>query len=142
MQRTIQINQLLMEREDHLVEIFELERQIGIVLGGASHPLEAPMDLPSKQKRKKAKRKKAAAPKSPPPLRLRKLDPDTESAYRISYLQNGEEKSEIHTDPRPLVLLANTPLPHVQVQRIETVQSAEENQWNAVETLLEVPGVE
>ncbi len=142
MQKTIHINQLLIEREDHLVEIFELERQIGIVLGGASYPLEAPADLPSQQKRKKAKRKKPVAAKKPSVLRLRKLDPETESAYRVVYLQNDEEKTEIHTDPRPLALLANTPLPHVQVQLIETVQFAEENQWSAVETLFEAPGTE
>ena len=133
MNQTIQINQLLMEREDRLVELFDLERQINSVFG-EPYPLAPPANLPSLQKRKKPRRKAAA---KTAPLRLRKLDAETEKAYRITYLENGTEVTEIHIDPRPLALLLNTALPNLIVQRIETVQSTGSNEWKRVETLHE-----
>jgi hypothetical protein len=139
MNNQIQINQKLMEREDRLVEIFDLERQINGILGGEPFPLVPPDGLPSRQKRKKSKRK--AAPKKAAPLRVRKLDPDTETAYRIEYLQNDETCIEIHTDSRPLALLLNTKLPTIGIQRIETVQSAEEGEWAVIEVLYVESGV-
>ena len=94
------------------------------------------MDLPSTQKRKKKTRKKnKIAPQATPP-KLRKLDPEKESAYRITYLDQAEEKTEIHTDPRPLNLLLSTPLPDLQILQIETVQSSD-NEWASVEMLFE-----
>ena len=135
MQNQIQINQKLMEREDRLVEIFDMERQINGILGGEPFPLAPPDTLPSRQKRKKPKRK--AAPKKAAPLRVRKLEPETETAYRIEYQQNEEICIEIHTDPRPLALLLNTPLPNLGIQRIETVQPTADGEWNAVEILFE-----
>jgi hypothetical protein len=136
MQKQVQINQLLMEREDHLVEVFELERQIGIVLGGAAaYPFALPVDLPSCRKCKKVKRKKVGTAETNTAFRLRKLDPETESAYRITYFENETEKVEIHPDPRPLALLVNTPLLHLSVLCIETVQAERENGWAVVETL-------
>ena len=133
MNKQIQINQKLMEREDRLVEIFDQERQINGILGGEPYPLAPPDVLPSRQKRKKPKRK--AIPKTPAPLRVRKLDPDSEAAYRIEYRQNDETCIEIHTDPRPLALLLNTKLPTLGIHRLETVQSTEENEWAVVEVL-------
>jgi hypothetical protein len=136
MQNQIQINQKLMEREDRLVELFDLERQINGILGGEPYPLAPPDTLPSLRKRKKPKKRKAA-PKKAAPLRVRKLDPETESAYRITYRQNDETCVEIHTDPRPLALLLNTELPTLGIDRIETVQPAEDGEWTVVETLFE-----
>ncbi|MDF7807806.1 hypothetical protein P4E94_10190 [Pontiellaceae bacterium B12219] len=136
MSNQIQINQKLMEREDRLVEVFDLERQINGILGGEPYPLAPPDTLPSLQKRKKPKKRKAASKKAAP-LRVRKLDPETESAYRIEYRQNDETCIEIHTDPRPLALLLNTELPTVGIDRIETVQPAENGEWTVVETLYE-----
>lgn len=135
MNSQIQINQKLMEREDRLVEVFDLERQINSILGGEPYPLVPPDALPSRQKRKKPVRK--ATPKKAAPLRVRKLEPETESAYRIEYQQNGETRVEIHTDPRPLALLLNTPLPTIKIQRIETVHPADAGEWNPIETLFE-----
>ena len=133
MSTQIQINQKLIEREDRLVEIFDLERQINGILGGEPFPLVPPVALPSRQKRKKPQRK--AVQKKAAPLRVRKLEPNSESAYRIEYQQNDEPRVEIHTDPRPLALLLNTELPTIEIQRIETVQSAEDGEWIAVEIL-------
>ena len=135
MNNEIQINQKLMEREDRLVEIFDLERQINGILGGEPYPLVPPDALPSRQKRKKPKRK--TAQKKAAPLRVRKLNPETEAAFRIEYQQNDETYCEIHTDPRPLVLLLNTPLPALGIQRIETVQATDEGEWTVVEVLYE-----
>ncbi|MDF7800181.1 hypothetical protein P4C99_11950 [Pontiellaceae bacterium B1224] len=136
MSNQIQINQKLMEREDRLVELFDLERQINGILGGEPYPLAPPDTLPSLQKRKKPKKRKAA-PKKATALRVRKLDPETESAYRIEYRQNDETCIEIHTDPRPLALLLNTELPTVKVARIETVQAVDDGEWTVVEVLFE-----
>ncbi|MEI6892815.1 MAG: hypothetical protein V5783_11650 [Pontiella sp.] len=133
MSNQIQINQKLMEREDRLVELFDLERQINGILGGAPYPFVSRDTLPSRQKRKKPARK--TAPKKAAPHRVRKLDPETEAAYRIEYLQNDETCIEIHTDPRPLALLLNTPLPTLGLQRIETVQSENEGEWTVVDVL-------
>lgn len=137
MSNKIQINQKLMEREDRLVEVFDLERQINAILGGDPYPLVPPDSLPSRQKRKKPKRK--AAPKKPAPIRLRKLDPENETAYRIVYIDHDVEKIEIHTDSRPLALLINTPLPHIELLCIETVQAAPESQWTAIDLLFGSP---
>lgn len=131
----IQINQKLMEREDQLVEVYDLERQIHAILGGDPYPLTPPDCLPSRQKRKKASRK--AAPKGPAPVRLRKLDPEQEAAYRICYLEHEVEKTEIHTDSRPLTLLINTDLPHIRVLGVDTVQADAAGGWNSVEPLYE-----
>ncbi len=133
MQNQIQINQLLMEREDRFVEVSELERQIHLILGGDPYPLAAPDMLPSRQKRKKPKRPPAET--KAVPVRVRKLDPETEAAYRICYLDNDVEKTEIHTDPKPLAVLANTALPNLTVQQIETVQRSDSGGWIPVEIL-------
>jgi hypothetical protein len=131
----IQINQQLMEREDRLVEVFELERQINAILGGDPFPLAPPDGLPSRQKRKKKPRRKAAAAPKAAPLRLRKLDLESESAYRIVYRDGDEEKTELHTDSKPLAVLANTPLPRIDVLRIETVRRVARDRWETVEIL-------
>ena len=133
MHKQIQINQKLMEREDRLVEIFDLERQIHSILGGEPYPLAASDDLPSRQKRKNPKRK--AAPKKPAALRVRALDLVTEKAYRIIYLQDNEEISELHFDFKPLALLLNTPLPRTKILRLETICQTEDGQLEAVELL-------
>jgi hypothetical protein len=132
MSSTIQINQLLMEREDRLVELFDLERQITAILG-QPYPLAPPADLPSLQKRKKAR--KQPATRTTARIRLRKLDPDRETAYRITYLENSTEKIEIHFDARPLALLINTPLPNLEVLRVETVQPDAKGLWTPVDVL-------
>ena len=131
MNKTIQINQMLMEREDRLCDVLALERQINTILG-QPYPFTIPVDLPSRQRRKKPKRK--AAPRAVAIVRLRKLD-ETEAAYRIVYLDQNIEKTEIHTDPKPLVLLLNTPPPNVAVLNIETIRATEAGEWETVENL-------
>lgn len=132
MQNQIQINQKLMEREDLLVDVFDLERQINVILGGEPYPLTPPDGLPSRRKRKKPKRK--AAPKKAPAVRLRKLDPGTEKAYRIEFMENGHPKTEIHFDARPAALLINTDLPHLRILKVETIAGDK----SVVETLYEL----
>lgn len=117
MEKGIQINQLLLERESCLSEVFDLEQQISIVLG-QRYPFDPPVDLPSMQKRKKTRKEK---PKKTNPIRLRELDPATEYAYRIVYTEPEAVREELHIDPRALTLLLTTELPHLHVQFIETV---------------------
>lgn len=132
MDTLIQINRLLMEREDRLVEISDLERQMGAILG-TPYPLAPPDGLPSLRKPVKKPARKPAPPKAAE-VRVRKLDETAESAYRITYREGGTEKTEIHFDARPLALLANTALPNLAVLSIETVQ-AEGTGWETVERL-------
>ncbi|MDZ8118860.1 hypothetical protein [Pontiella agarivorans] len=133
MNKQIQINQKLMEREDLLVDVFDLERQINVILGGEPYPLTPPDDLPSRRKRKKSKRK--AAPKKAPPVRLRKLDPETEKAYRVDYQEKGEFKTEIHFDARPVALLINTDLPDIRVLKVETIAQDETGELQTIEVI-------
>ncbi|QBG48913.1 hypothetical protein EGM51_16445 [Verrucomicrobia bacterium S94] len=135
MNNQIQINQKLMEREDLLVDIFDLERQINVILGGEPYPLTPPDSLPSRQKRKKPKRK--AAPKKAVAVRLRKLDPETEQAYRIEYLEDGETKTEIHFDARPAALLINTEFPHIRVLKVETIAPNDAGELQSVDVIYE-----
>ena len=135
MDKTIQINQLLLERETCLSDVYDIEQQIAVVLG-ERYPFDMPVDLPSaqKRKRKRAKKKKAAAP-----IRLRALDLASEYAYRIVYIDADTRHEELHTDPRALALLLNTDLPHIQVQSIDTVARSEDGTLSSVETLFPVP---
>lgn len=135
MNNQIQINQKLMDREDLLVDVFDLERQINVILGGEPYPLAPPDDLPSRQKRKKPKRK--AAPKKAPAVRLRKLDPESEKAYRVEYLEQDESVIEIHLDARPVVLLINTELPNTRVLKVETIAQNEDGELQTVEVIYE-----
>lgn len=136
-EHSIEIADKLIEREDHLVEVFELERKINSILGQA-YPFELPVALPSMAKRKASKKKRKAV-KKPKMLRLRKLDPETESAYRITYLQQGATRMEVHLSAAPLNTLLNTPLPQIHILTIETVRPTTENQWESVETLFAAP---
>ncbi|MBN2162127.1 MAG: hypothetical protein JXR25_12205 [Pontiellaceae bacterium] len=136
MPNEIQINEMLMEREDRFVEIYDIERQINIILGGEAYPFPAPPDeLPSRQKRTKAR--KEATQRAPQPIRIRKLDPETEKAYRVVYIDHETERQEIHFNPKSIALLANTSLPHIQVLSIETLRLNSDNSWDSVERLFD-----
>ena len=135
MEKTIQINQLLLERETCLSEVFDLEQQISIVLG-QRYPLTLPVDLPSAQKRKMKRTKKQ---KKAAPIRLRELNLASEYAYRIIYTDLEVRHEELHTDPRALALLLNTDLPHIRVETIDTVTRDENQTLVSVETLYSTP---
>jgi len=130
----IPIDALLMEREDRLVDVSELERQVNQILG-QPYPFAIPANLPSLQKRKKLKRK--AKPRAKAPVRLRPLETDTEAAYRICYIQGNEERIEVHLDAKPLARLLNTPVTNLTVLWIETIRATDEHDWETVETLFE-----
>lgn len=135
MEKPIQINQLLLERETCLSEVFDLEQQISIVLG-QRYPLTLPIDLPSAQKRKK---KRAQKQQKATPIRLRELNLANEYAYRIIYTDQEIPHEELHTDPRALALLLNNDLPHIRVERIDTVTLDENQTLIPVETLYSTP---
>jgi hypothetical protein len=132
MNSAIPIHALLMEREDLLVDVSELERQISQILG-EPYPFEVPKHLPSLQRRKK--KRKTGRSRAPAAVRLRPLDPEKERAYRIRYIQKNEERTEIHLDPKPLIRLLNTPIVTLVILSIETVRVSDDNGWEPVETL-------
>lgn len=135
MEKTIQINQLLLERESCLSDVFDLEQQIAIVLG-QRYPLDFPVDLPSAKKRKK---KRAQKQKKAAPIRLRELNVASEYAYRIVYTDQDVQHEELHTDPRALALLLNNDLPHIRVETIDTVTRDENQTLTPVENLYFAP---
>ncbi len=134
MTSAIQIQTLLMEREDSLLEISNLEQKIDAILG-QPYPLAPPDDLPSAHTRKKAKKKRKAAAKKA--LKLRSLDPETEMAYRIIYPQNQTLVEEIHLDAKALDRLINTSTNLERPHRIETVHQNEDQTWDRREILWE-----
>jgi hypothetical protein len=134
-EKTIQINQLLLERETCLSEVFSLEQQISIVLG-QRYPLDLPVDLPSLQTRK---RKRAVKNEAAAPIRLRELNSAHEYAYRIVYTDQDVRHEELHTDPRALALLLNTDLPRIRVETIDAVALGEDGALTPVETLFRSP---
>jgi len=137
MTSTIQIQTLLMEREDSLLKISDLEQKINAILG-QPYPLAPPDELPSAHPRKKAKKKRQ--PAAPKAVKLRPLNPETESAYRIIYLQNQTHVEEIHLDAKALDRLINTSTQTDEPHRIETVHQNEDQTWESIETLWEAEG--
>ena len=118
----IQINQKLIEREECLVEVFELEERIHAILK-EPYPLPPPPALPSRRKPKK--RRKQSGAKSAPTKRvkLRKLNPD-EVAYRVTYKEVNKEQVEDILNLQSTLLLVNHPLPEIKIIRVETLVQA------------------
>lgn len=107
----IQINTLLLEREELFVRIHELERAASAILG-EPYPFARPT-LPSNQPR--PKRKAARAPDPVRPLEGR------ETAYRVTYRRAGQVVIEDHDDPAALRTLFASQGAHLQVTRLETL---------------------
>ena len=111
----IQINDLLMEREDCFVQVSEYEAMIEEILG-QPYPMPAPLcPLPSQSKRVKP-RKAPSKSKS-----VRRLRPDIENAYRISFTQHGTSGSCLQKAPRLVNEMMQNFLPDYKVTRIEAV---------------------
>lgn len=108
----IQINTLLLQREELFVRIHELERAASAILG-EPYPFVRPA-LPSDQPRPK---RKAARPAADP---VRPLE-GRETAYRVTYRRAGQVVTEEHDDPAALRTLFASQGTHLQVTRLETL---------------------
>lgn len=112
----IRINALLLEREALFVRIHEIERAASALLR-EPYPFARPV-LPSDQRGKKKSSARAAAPAAKD--KLRKLD-DGESAYRVTYRQQGQVRVETHDSFDALRTLLAAQSAQLQVQSIETL---------------------
>ena len=124
-QHRLEIDRLLLLREERLVRIALIERRIGEILGQPYPGLSLPPELPSRRKPAKAQKARKAAPVGSPPrtvfaAALRSLEPG-ETAYRITYFAEGEKREEVHPDRSLLDLLAGAPQEGVTPGRLVTL---------------------
>lgn len=116
----IRINALLLEREALFVRVHEIERAAAVVFG-EPFPFERPV-LPSdfRSKRPRPKRKAVAGELT----KLRKLSEESgEVAYRVTYRQHGQQRSETHDAPEALNTLLTAQGAQLQVISIETLDA-------------------
>jgi len=111
----ITINDLLMAREQHFVQIWQCEQRINQILGQA-YPLPSAPQLRSQAKAKKAGRRNDAEP-----IRLRRLKSD-EHAYQVQIQLEGEHLQLLEQDSDLLRSLLNAPAPPLVLLRIDTVR--------------------
>lgn len=109
----IQINSLLLQREELFVRVHELEQAAAAILG-EPYPFTRP-PLPSDQRGKKK-----AAPARAARDSLRRLE-GFETAYRITYRRSGQSLQEDHDDIDAVRSFLAAQGATLQVTRIETI---------------------
>jgi hypothetical protein len=141
-QQRVEIDRLLLQREEQFLRVYACESEIEAILGEA-YPFPPPPDLPSLQKRRKPKKsvtaKKAAgrAAKRPRVALAPLAFDDGESAYRVIYQapeptptsETAEtasaaamaEHSEVHVDRAAVEAWLNLDTPHPPPLRVETI---------------------
>jgi len=113
----ILLNELLMEREEYFGTVFNLEQEVYKVLG-TEIDLESPINLPSKQKRKKkSKVPKIQKKKS---FKLRKLK-ESEAAFSVKYQNKDDLITEKLIDPLAIETLIQTPPKFLVILSVHTV---------------------
>lgn len=126
----IRINALLLQREELLVRVHDVERSVNDILG-EPWPFEPP-SLPSMLRSKAKPAKKRAASSTPakgvrPAIeepKLRKLDESSgETAYRVTYLQRGQNREETHDTPEALQTLLAAQGAQLRVVSIDAVDA-------------------
>lgn len=116
----IAINSLLIQREAAFARVHTVEARIAELLGGESYPFEAPaVILPSSIKKKATKAKKSNQAKNKP-LKPRRLN-DDEAAYRLTWIDKGQQTEQSATDLKSITTLLNDSLPGLKLLKIETV---------------------
>jgi hypothetical protein len=110
----IQINSLLLDREELFVRIHDIEQAAAALLG-APYPFTRPA-LPSDAK---PKRKSMAPRAASPGESLRRLE-GLETAYRVTYRRFGQVVTEDHDDLDALRTLLAAQGANLTVTRIET----------------------
>ncbi|MBR0458155.1 MAG: hypothetical protein IJJ26_02860 [Victivallales bacterium] len=132
---TIELIDLLREREAEFVKIWKCEQEIIGILGMPNFPFPAPPDLPSRHAGKTVKApKKAASPKTPSQL-VRALVSPQENAYRITYRRDGVEESSFQTDQSLVSSLLRLSKTTFQVLSVETVHFRGMEDWTKVDSV-------
>ncbi len=116
----IRINALLLQREALFVRVHEIEGAVSKLLR-EPYPFTRPA-LPSDQRGKKKFLARTTSTTSAKD-KLRKLEPD-ETGYRVTYRQQGQIRVETHDSPDALRTLLAAQSAQLEVQLIETVDSA------------------
>ncbi|MDX2111686.1 MAG: hypothetical protein SFY80_15750 [Verrucomicrobiota bacterium] len=114
-EQQIRINQLLLERDELFVRISEIERTAANILG-EPYPFSRP-PLPSDYRAKPKPPPKAKAARS---LVVRPLL-DSESCYRVTYVQYGQPVQEDHLDPAAITTLLASQTAQLKVVALDTV---------------------
>ena len=121
----IQINTLLLTREELFVRVHDLEQAAAAILG-EPYPFTRPA-LPSDAKLKRKPTSPAtprsATPASPVALArdsLRRLE-GLETAYRVTYRRFGQVVTEDHDDLDALRTLLSSQGANLSVSRVETI---------------------
>ena len=119
----IQVNELLLEREELFLRIHSAEKDV-LRIFGADYPFPA-FELPSNRrvKRKTGSVRVTAAPKDSPVranITLRRLE-DGEVRYRITYRQFSQVLIEEHGEFEAVRTLLVCQSSQLQVQKLETL---------------------
>lgn len=126
---TIQINRLLRKREEIYADIFSYEEQIFEALGQRL-PIAPPPELPSIFRAPKKAKKKNVKGKQ-----IRKLKPQFENAYKLTFINEDEEKVDYVRDVRLVRRLMTFEIPFFQLIKIETVIISGNNNAETIEIL-------
>lgn len=110
----IQINTLLLQREELFVRIHDLEKSAAALLG-EPYPFTRP-PLPSDPRNKRKSSSARTAARDP----LRKLE-GLETAYRVTYQRFGQSVQEDHDDLEALRTLLAAQGKNLAVTRLETI---------------------
>ena len=120
----IQINTLLLTREELFVRVYDLEHAAGAILG-EPYPFTRPA-LPSDTKLKRkptarpSERSGGFQPPTAPRESLRRLE-GLETAYRVTYRRFGQVVTEDHDDLDALRTLLSAQGANLTVTRVETI---------------------
>lgn len=110
----IQINTLLLQREELFVRIHDLEKSAAALLGEPYPWVRPPLPSDPRNKRKSSSARTAA--RDP----LRKLE-GLETAYRVTYQRFGQSVQEDHDDLEALRTLLAAQGKNLAVTRLETI---------------------
>jgi hypothetical protein len=115
----IAINSLLIKREAAFARVHSVESRISELLG-EPYPFEAPaVELPSRNKKKASKASKHKQSKSKP-FKPRRLN-QGEVAYRLCWIDKGQEIEQCATDLKCVTSLITDSLPGLKLHKIETI---------------------
>ena len=111
----IQINSLLLDREELFVRIHDIEQAAAALLG-EPYPFTRPVLPSDARSKRKPTAPRAASPGDP----LRRLE-GLETAYRVTYRRFGQIVTEDHDDLDALRTLLSARGANLAVTRLETI---------------------
>lgn len=130
---------LLRRREAEFVTVWKCEQEVRRVLGIQDFPFSPPPELPSRRKISRPSVKKHGGESteeiSHGRKEIRKLRPDTETAYRIEYINGGVTENSYQVDRDLVMTLLAVSGGDFRVVKVETVFFKGVEDWKSVEVL-------